>query len=228
MLTLLLVLQTVAKAAADTDVSQRNTPASTGSSSITAEDWVLCILTIAAIAAGFHFIRSLRASPPQLQDEDTGKQSTHLPPSSSSSMSLAADPNRAWTLAELSAYNGSDRTKPLLLGCGGKVFDVSSASGFYGPGAAYGVFAGKDASRGLARMEIEYKGADISDLTGSQQVVLEEWTQKFEGKYPVVGRLVDSTEPNSGTASAAAASDSADATEGKSAASTTSQSQNRL
>jgi len=90
------------------------------------------------------------------------------------------------------------------LGCGGRVFDVSSARGFYGPGAAYGVFAGKDASRGLARMEIEYKGADISDLSGSQQVTLQEWADKFESKYPVVGRIVDSTEPNSGSASTSA------------------------
>jgi len=78
---------------------------------------------------------------------------------------------------------------------------VSSARGFYGPGAAYGVFAGKDASRGLATMEIEYKGADISDLSGSQQVTLDEWAQKFESKYPIVGRIVDSSEPNSGSAS---------------------------
>ena len=27
-----------------------------------------------------------------------------------------------------------------------------------------------------------------------------QWTTKFEGKYPVVGRIVDSSEPNSGSA----------------------------
>ena len=143
-------------------------------------DWLLLALTVGAIAAGFHFFRSLTATPSAQQFHQKQTTTAVKPtPSSQSSSSppastMAADPNKAWTLAELSAYNGTDASKPLLLGCAGKVFDVSSARGFYGPGAAYGVFAGKDASRGLARMEIEYTGADVSDLSGSQQVTLQE------------------------------------------------------
>jgi predicted heme/steroid binding protein len=141
------------------------------------QDWLLYALAIGAVAAGVHFFRTFsfqpnaKPQPTAVKSTSSSHTSSSLPPSA-----MAADPNKAWTLAELSQYNGSDTSKPLLLGCGGKVFDVSSARGFYGPGAAYGVFAGKDASRGLARMEIEYKGADISDLSGSQQVTLQEVT----------------------------------------------------
>lgn len=109
------------------------------------------------------------------------------------------DPNRTFTLAQLSAYDGSDLTKPLYLGCAGKVYDVTAASGFYGPGGAYGVFAGKDASRGLAKMEIGYTTANISDLTASEKQTLKEWEDKYDIKYTVVGKIVDPSEPNSGT-----------------------------
>jgi membrane-associated progesterone receptor component len=107
------------------------------------------------------------------------------------------DPNRTFTLAQLAAYNGTDKSKPLYLGCAGKVYDVTAASGFYGPGGAYGVFAGKDASRGLAKMEIGYTTADISDLTASERQTLKEWEDKYDAKYTVVGRIVDNSEPHS-------------------------------
>ncbi|KAL2613703.1 hypothetical protein R1flu_025395 [Riccia fluitans] len=53
---------------------------------------------------------------------------------------------------ELSKYDGSNVDLPLLVAIRGKVYDVSSASDFYGPGKSYAVFAGKDASRALAKM----------------------------------------------------------------------------
>lgn len=115
------------------------------------------------------------------------------------------NPDQPYTLAELLAYNGTDKNKPLYLGCMGKIYDVSSAAGFYGPGGPYGVFAGRDASRGLAKMEINYTTANISDLTDSEKRTLREWADKYEMKYTVVGKIVDSSEPNSGTDIAAAA-----------------------
>ena len=159
-------------------------------------DWYLYLLTIAAIAAGIHFYRSFTNPPP------IPLPPRPVPPPSATApipqMSTSRD--KPFSLADLAAYNGTDPNKPLLMGCLGDVFDVTSGAGFYGPGGPYGVFAGKDASRGLAKMEIEYKGSDVSDLTGSQQTTLQEWHDKFESKYPIVGRIVDDSQPNSGTA----------------------------
>ena len=172
----------------------------------TQPDWVLYILTVGAIAAGIHFIwtfnKAATATPPP---RPTPASSA----TAAAAMSSVGSRDKAWTLAELAVYNGTDTSKPLLMACLGDVFDVTSGAGFYGPGGPYGVFAGKDASRGLARMEVQYSGADISDLTGSQHTTLQEWHDKFESKYPLVGRLVDSTEPNSGTQRASGATGAA-------------------
>ncbi len=69
---------------------------------------------------------------------------------------------------------GSDPSGPILLGCNGIVFDVTSGASFYGPDGPYGVFAGKDASRGLATMQIEYTSAKIDDLSASQKATMKE------------------------------------------------------
>ena len=167
-------------------------------------DWILYLLTIGAVAAGIHFFWSFSQQP----TIPPPPPAAHPSAASSSSSPMSTSRDKSWTLSELSAYNGTDPSKPLLMGCMGDVFDVTSGAGFYGPGGPYGVFAGKDASRGLARMEIEYRGSDISDLSGSQLTTLQEWHDKFESKYPVVGRIVDSSEPNSGTAGSGAAAGS--------------------
>ena len=51
---------------------------------------------------------------------------------------------------ELKKYDGSDPTLPLLLSINHEVFDVTSGSRFYGPGAHYHVFAGKDSTRAFS------------------------------------------------------------------------------
>ena len=172
---LALLLQVVTQPVEQPQRSEPSTP-----------DWFLYALAIGAVAAGFHFFRSLSLQPEaqrfQQQRSTAAAAAKAIPPTPTSSMS--ADPNKAWTLAELKEFDGADQSKPLLLGCGGKVFDVSSARAFYGPGAGYGVFAGRDASRGLGRMEIEYKGADISDLSGSQQVTLQEVSDTIARSTP--------------------------------------------
>jgi len=52
-------------------------------------------------------------------------------------------------LADLSAFDGQDPSKPIYVAIKGKVFDVSAKREMYGPGAGYNIFAGKDASKGL-------------------------------------------------------------------------------
>ncbi|EER19041.1 membrane associated progesterone receptor, putative, partial [Perkinsus marinus ATCC 50983] len=56
-----------------------------------------------------------------------------------------------WTAAELSAYDGPNDT-PILIGVKGKVYNVWTRPDFYGPGGGYHVFAGRDASRLLAKV----------------------------------------------------------------------------
>ncbi len=59
-----------------------------------------------------------------------------------------------FTRNELQKFNGV--TKPeVYLAVGGKVFDVTSGAGFYGPGGPYAIFAGHDASRGLALNSVD-------------------------------------------------------------------------
>jgi membrane-associated progesterone receptor component len=122
--------------------------------------------------------------------------------SPSTRVSEPANPDRVFTLSQLAEYSGVNLTKPIYLGCRGVVYDVTAGEGFYGPGGPYGAFAGKDASRGLAKMEIAYKGADISDLSASEKQSLNEWADKYDTKYPIVGKIVDESEPNSGPAPA--------------------------
>jgi membrane-associated progesterone receptor component len=84
---------------------------------------------------------------------------------------------------------------PIYIGARDKVFDVSfGGMTFYGPGCSYHRFAGKDASRALAKMSFEpadIESSDLSDLTDKQLQVLEDWIKTFEvrKRYPIVGRL---------------------------------------
>lgn len=107
------------------------------------------------------------------------------------------------TLASIAPFNGSGEppagrvNPPLLIAVTGKVFDVSFG-GFemYKPGATYNLFAGKDASKALAKMSFkdeDLASRDLSDLTETQKQTLDDWVAKFENKrlYPVVGDITD-------------------------------------
>ena len=57
---------------------------------------------------------------------------------------------RDYTLKELQPKNGLNG-QPIYIAVKGTVYDVSAGATFYGPGSAYENFAGRDASRGLAK-----------------------------------------------------------------------------
>uniref|UniRef100_A0A0C9S953 TSA: Wollemia nobilis Ref_Wollemi_Transcript_1997_664 transcribed RNA sequence n=1 Tax=Wollemia nobilis TaxID=56998 RepID=A0A0C9S953_9CONI len=97
-----------------------------------------------------------------------------------------------FTEEELKQYNGSDSSKPIYVAIKGRVFDVSSGASFYGPGGSYAMFAGRDASRALAKMSKNEEdiSASLDGLTDKEIGVLEDWEKKFEAKYSVVGRVV--------------------------------------
>lgn len=62
---------------------------------------------------------------------------------------------------------------------------------FYGPGGPYALFAGKDASRALAKMSFEDKDltGDISGLGPFELEALQDWEYKFMSKYEKVGTI---------------------------------------
>lgn len=80
-------------------------------------------------------------------------------------------------------------------------YDVSFIRMFYGPGGPYALFAGKDASRALAKMSFEEKDltGDISGLGPFELEALQDWEYKFMGKYVKVGTIktVPVTKPES-------------------------------
>ncbi|GLT67647.1 hypothetical protein SLA2020_399390 [Shorea laevis] len=67
------------------------------------------------------------------------------------------------TPQQLSQYNGTDPSKPIYVAVKGRIFDVTNGKSFYGPGGPYALFAGKDASRALAKMS--KNDEDVSPLS---------------------------------------------------------------
>ncbi|CAI9274891.1 LOW QUALITY PROTEIN: probable steroid-binding protein 3 [Lactuca sativa] len=95
------------------------------------------------------------------------------------------------TLDQLKQYDGTDPSNPIYIGVKGRIFDVSTAKSFYGPGGSYAMFAGKDASRALAKMSKNDEDVigSLHGLTEKELGILDDWEKKFEAKYPIVGSL---------------------------------------
>ncbi|XP_039255664.2 membrane-associated progesterone receptor component 1-like [Styela clava] len=125
------------------------------------------------------------------EDEQHEPVDTGLPPMK----------KRDLTVAQLSEYDGV-KNERILIAVNGKVFDVTNrGKNFYGPGGAYGIFAGHDASRGLAQFRLdkdvikdEYD--DLADLGSADLESVREWEMQFLEKYEFVGKLLkDGEEP---------------------------------
>ncbi|KAL3652381.1 Membrane steroid-binding protein 1 [Castilleja foliolosa] len=95
------------------------------------------------------------------------------------------------TAEELKQYDGSDPKKPLLMAIKGQIYDVTQSRMFYGPGGPYALFAGKDASRALAKMSFEDNDltGDLTGLGVFELDALQDWEYKFMGKYVKVGTV---------------------------------------
>mmetsp|Transcript_24003 Transcript_24003/g.33565 ORF Transcript_24003/g.33565 Transcript_24003/m.33565 type:complete len:129 (+) Transcript_24003:139-525(+) len=96
-----------------------------------------------------------------------------------------------YTRKELTYFDGTNG-KPIFIALKGVIYDVSSKAKFYGPGAIYGLFAGRDASRGLGKMSMDQQDVEdprMDDFSEKDAESLQKWVQRFESKYPVVGRL---------------------------------------
>jgi len=113
-----------------------------------------------------------------------GQSSVLAPPSK-----LPEDQLKTFTLETLEPFTG-ENGKPVYLAFNGKVFDVT-ASGFYGKGSAYHIYAGRDATRGLSRMEMQpdFSNRSMDDFTESEHKAFNIWEKKFSEKYQLVGYL---------------------------------------
>ncbi|KAF8420624.1 cytochrome b5-like heme/steroid binding domain-containing protein [Tirmania nivea] len=108
---------------------------------------------------------------------------------------------RKYTPLTLLPYNGIDKPQ-VFLAVSRKVYDVTPGKGFYGPGGSYESFAGRDASKGLAKgsldaeMLSDEKGRidTLEDLNEEEKGSLRGWEEHFGGKYAIVGELVENGE----------------------------------
>lgn len=106
----------------------------------------------------------------------------------------AAVVRRYFTLDELRAFNG-EGAQPIYIGVLDEVYDVSEKRDFYGPGEGYHLFAGREASRALAKMSFEaadLESDELADLGFMDQEALQDWVTKFSvyNAYPNVGRVL--------------------------------------
>ncbi|KAJ3682213.1 hypothetical protein LUZ60_014786 [Juncus effusus] len=138
---------------------------------------------VAVAAALYHLVASFLAPPPMprrsFQPEEEREP---LPPP----VQLGEI-----TEEELKEYDGSDEKKPLLMAIKGQIYDVTQSRMFYGPGGPYALFAGRDASRALAKMSFEQADltSDISGLGPFELDALQDWEYKFMTKYTKVGTV---------------------------------------
>lgn len=100
---------------------------------------------------------------------------------------------------------------PIYVAADGIVFDMSShetGPAFYGPGGGYHAFAGRDASIGLATMEVSPDKCvkrTVDELSSAERETLGDWVQRFSMKYRIVGYLNDGAHPRTVAAGQAAA-----------------------
>lgn len=69
---------------------------------------------------------------------------------------------------------------------------------FYGPGGAYGVFAGRDGTVGLATMQTDptqWQKTSAEELSASEKDVVHDWLMRFRNKYTLLGSLRDGSRP---------------------------------
>ncbi|KAF8631671.1 hypothetical protein AX17_005072 [Amanita inopinata Kibby_2008] len=101
----------------------------------------------------------------------------------------------------LAKFDGQDGGR-ILLAINGTVFDVTAGRNFYGPDGMYGNFAGRDASRGMAKQSFETDMLTpidqpldkLADLKPDEVENMKGWYDHFSNKYIVCGKLVGNEE----------------------------------
>ncbi|GAA5935130.1 cytochrome b5-like heme/steroid binding domain-containing protein [Sporobolomyces koalae] len=106
---------------------------------------------------------------------------------------------QTFTKRELAQYDGKTAGDRILFAIRRKVYDVTSGKSFYGPGGPYEIFAGRDASRGLAKQSFETDMLTpldqpidaLEDLSKSEWENLVGWESHFQTKYFQCGDLLE-------------------------------------
>ena len=168
--------------------------------------WVAAMGYVIGAVALLKAAKGVEWRPARRRREDVSKRSGEkahhaAPPAGPTSLPAAARPSSSKPAAEkepdelpfpepmpkgdltqsaLRRYDGSNASLPILLAAKGVV---------------YNLFTGRDCSRALAKMSLDPKDVteDVSDLTADERKVLDDWVVKFEAKYPVVGRVLTSS-----------------------------------
>jgi membrane-associated progesterone receptor component len=107
-------------------------------------------------------------------------------------LAYLASREEPWTKDELKAYDGTrDPDGPILIAVAGKVYNVWKGRHFYGPGGEYSIFAGRDATRLLAKFRTTEEDEESLSipLTMGERATLEGYVWTFKDKYDVVGTL---------------------------------------
>lgn len=94
----------------------------------------------------------------------------------------------------LKEFVGTAQETTILLSVVSYVFNVTSAPQHYAKGRGYDRLAGIDASRSLATMSMEVEDIETQRLDNLDEEEWEElfkWIDKYQDKYPLVGRLLD-------------------------------------
>ncbi|XP_072962527.1 membrane steroid-binding protein 1-like [Typha angustifolia] len=153
------------------------------------------LFTVVAAAAAFYYVvlGFFTSPPPRKRDTELEDMEPLPPPVQLGEI----------TEEELKVYDGSDPKKPLLMAIKGQIYDVTQSRMFYGPGGPYALFAGRDASRALAKMSFEEEDltGDISGLGPFEVEALQDWEYKFMSKYVTVGTIKKSVPVREGDAS---------------------------
>ncbi|KAI6018172.1 hypothetical protein PISMIDRAFT_683090 [Pisolithus microcarpus 441] len=105
---------------------------------------------------------------------------------------------QTYTPKTLVKYDGKDGGR-ILLAINGMVFDVTAGRNFYGPDGMYGNFAGRDASRGMAKQSfalemltpIDQPLDKLEDLDQEEIENMRGWIEHFSNKYVICGKLVE-------------------------------------
>ena len=152
---------------------------------------LVSVLAVGSWAMYEQYVLSLRK-----QRFKAGPQA--LKPKSVAASDPAFVPRRkVWLRSELSSFDGSQSPDgPILLAAKGQVFNVAKARNFYGPGGEYAIMGGADATRYLAKNQLqpETDAAAALPLNLAERAALAAWVFSLEQKYDCVGRLATDEE----------------------------------